>query len=426
MSPEEMSLFIWILITLALSAFFSGIEIAFVSADKLQLEIQSKNNTLSGRVISHLTKNPSRFMGTTLVGNTGALVVFGMLFAEFLQPVLVDYIPGLAEREFLFFLAQTVISTLVVLFLAEFLPKSIFLINPDQMIRVFSLPFVIIYWVLYLPVYLIVALSRFTLRKIMRLDYEDDKPVFGRVDLDNFVKSISDSIHKDTRVEVDTKILSNALEFKSIKVRDCMIPRTEISAVDINDGIDELRKEFTRSGHSKILVYRESIDDVIGYCHALELFRKPGDIKEILTPIIIAPETLLANELMIQFINEHKSLALVVDEYGGTSGVVSMEDIIEEIFGEIQDEHDDEELIETKLDPTTWLLSARLEIDYLNEKYHWDLQDGDFETLGGLIFHLVEDIPKTGQKIETGKYWLTVHSMLNNRIGTIKLKLKDG
>ncbi len=331
MNPEEINLLIGLIATLILSAFFSGIEIAFVSADKLQLEIQSKNNTLSGRAISYFTQYPSRFMGATLVGNTGALVVFGMLFAEFLQPFVFNWIPWIAEKEFLFFLTQTIASTLVVLFLAEFLPKSIFLINPDQMIRVFSIPFIIIYWIIYIPVYLIVNLSRFTLTKIFGVSYEDDKPVFGRVDLDNFVKSLSESSDKETRIEVDTKILSNALEFKSIKVRDCMIPRTEISAVDLEDGINVLREEFTRSGHSKVLVYKNSIDDVVGYCHAIELFKKPSEIKDILTPIIIAPETLLANELMIQFINEHKSLALVVDEYGGTSGVVSMEDIIEEI-----------------------------------------------------------------------------------------------
>lgn len=414
---------IGICLTLIFSAFFSGIEIAFVSSDKLQLELRSKSIPIAGKVISYFINSPSHFMGVTLVGNTAALVLFGMFMTEYLRPVFMSFFPDFFAVEFNFFIIQTVVSTLIVLLLAEFLPKSLFLINPIKMMTTMAFPLMVIYWILYIPMLIVISLSKGVLN-LFGQKYEEDKPVYGLTDLNNFVKSIIEfNENSDANVEIDARILNNALEFKTVRVRECMIPRTEISAVDINDGMEEVRSKFTESGHSKILIYKDNIDQVLGYCHALEMFRKPRNLKSILTPIIIVPETELVNELMVQFISEKKSLALVVDEYGGTSGVVSMEDIIEEIFGEIKDEHDDEELVETRLDNETFLLSARLEIDYLNDKYAWELPEGEYETLGGLFIAIHEDLPEIGEKIAINDFILTIHSVHDTRIETIKLQV---
>jgi CBS domain containing-hemolysin-like protein len=314
---------------------------------------------------------------------------------------------------------QTMLATVIVLFTAEFLPKSLFLINPNFMLTALAVPFNIMYYVLFPVVIFIVSLSKFVITKIFRTEYSDEKPVFGLTDLNHYLKNMQRVKHEDEDIELDKKIFHNALEFKTVKVRECMIPRTEIVAVDVQDGIEKLRQAFVESGHSKILIYKESIDDVIGYCHSSELFKKPEKIEDILTSIIIVPETILANELMIRFINEQKSLAVVVDEFGGTSGLVSMEDVIEEIFGEIEDEHDEDDLTEQQLDKNTWLLSARLEIDYLNDAYGWSLPVGEYETLGGLILNYTENLPDAGETIYIPPFTFTVQSTLDNRIDTV-------
>ncbi|TRX61330.1 HlyC/CorC family transporter [Fulvivirga sp. M361] len=418
----ELSLLAPILITLLFSALFSGIEIAFVSADRLHIELQSKKRLWSAQIVSKFVQNPSRFIGTTLVGNTLALVLYGIFMAQWLEPLMWAYLPEFLKNEVAVLIFETILSTLVVLFTAEFLPKSIFLINPNWMLNVLAFPMDIIYRIMYLPVVApIVWMSKIIITKVLRLEYQEDRPVFRLTDLNNYIKNTVET-SEETNVELDTKIFSNALEFKTIRVRECMIPRTEVEAIDIEDSIKDLKKSFIDSGHSKILVYKESIDNVIGYCHSLELFKKPKSIEDILTPIIIVPETILANELMIQFIQERKSLALVVDEFGGTSGIVSMEDIIEEIFGEIQDEHDEEEdYAEHKINEKTYILSARHEIDYLNEKYNWQLPVGDYETLGGLILSVTEDLPDTDDRVEVEHYTFVIQSMKDIRIDTVKL-----
>jgi CBS domain containing-hemolysin-like protein len=248
-----------------------------------------------------------------------------------------------------------------------------------------------------------------------------DKPVFGLTDVNQYLKSIHRIRPADQNIEVDKKIFTNALEFKSVRVRDCMIPRTEVAAVNMEAGIKKLHETFIESGHSKIIVFKDTIDDVIGYCHSSALFKKPSRIEEILTPIITVPETMLAKDLMIRFINERKSLASVIDEFGGTSGIVSMEDIIEEIFGEIEDEHDEDDLVEEQLSPDVYLLSARLEVYYLNEKYGWHLPTGDYDTLSGLILAFAEDLPKEGQTIHVPPYTLVIQSTSQNRINTVRL-----
>lgn len=421
-----------IVASLVFSAFFSGIEIAFVSADKLQIELQRKQGEVAGRILSRFINKPSYFIGTTLIGNTISLVVYGYFMALVLEPPIAGVMPeGLNPElaEILVLLLQTLISTLIVLVTAEFTPKSVFLLNPNWLLNVFAIPISLIYTIMYPVVWVITALSHISIRFIFGMSYSEDKPVFELTDLNNFLQRnvVAQDDGKDSGDLVDTKIFNNALEFKTIRVRDCMIPRTDIEAIDIEDGIEDLKDAFVETGHSKILVYRDSIDDIIGYCHSLELFKKPKDIASILTPIIIVPETMLANELMIQFITEHKSLALVVDEFGGTSGIVSIEDIIEEIFGDIQDEHDIEELIEQQLGPGTFRLSARHEIDYLNDKWGWNLPTGDYETVGGLILSVKEDIPEVHEEIKIGKYKFTVLGIHGNRIDTVEMViLSDG
>ncbi len=407
---------------LLFSAFFSGMEIAFVSADKLHIEVSKKSGSLVGRILALFTSNQSQFLATMLVGNNVALVLYGIYMAGILEPVIAMALPEAFQSGVLILVIQSILSTALVLLTAEFLPKSLFMINPDISLRIFAIPMAGIYFVMFPLVFLVVKISALF---ILLFGYKisDEKPVFGLTDLNNYIRKNILDIKNDDEAEIDAKIFNNAIEFKTVKVRECMIPRTEITAIDINSSIEELKEDFIESGHSKILIYKESIDEVIGYCHAMELFKKPDSIKGILTPITIVPETMLANELLIQFISERKSLALVVDEYGGTSGIVSIEDVIEEIFGEIRDEHDDEYLTEQQLDEYNFIFSARHEIDYLNEKYELNLPEGEYDTLGGLIFEYHEDIPEVNEVIEVPPFVITIFTMEENRIDKVKMTL---
>ncbi len=409
---------------LAFSAFFSGIEIAFVSSDKLRLELAHQKGGIVGKILGHFQKRRAQFLATTLVGNNLALVLYGILMAQEIDPWLTRMLPDFLNDPGVVLVLQSLISTFIVLVTAEFLPKSIFMLDPDFMLKLMAIPMAIVYYLMYPVVVVVASISKFVITRIFRLDYSEEKPVYGLTDLNNYIKRNAKDLDDDTH-EIDPKIFNNALEFKEVKVRECMIPRTEILAVDIEDDVADLKKAFIESGHSKIVVYRESIDDVIGYCHSLEMFKKPASIKKILTPIIIVPETTPANELLIQFINEHKSLALVVDEFGGTSGIVSMEDVIEEIFGEIRDEHDEEYLMEEKLDEVTFHLSARLEIDYLNEKYQFGIPEGEYDTLGGFILHVNENIPGIGDVINFANLEFTILTMEDSRIDNVRLLLTE-
>jgi putative hemolysin len=417
-----------IFVSLFFSALFSGIEIAFVASNKLQIELQNKQGTLSGKILSKFLNKPSRFIGTTLIGNTLALVIYGVFMANLLEPFITGFLPQKLENELTVIIIQTIVSTILVLAVAEFTPKSLFLLNPNGLLSVFAFPMLLIYYLFYPIVWVVVNLSRVLIVHVLGLDFSEDKPVFRLTDLNNYIKNTiisKDKEDSEKQVEVNTKIFNNALEFKTVKVRECMRPRTEIIAVELEDDIETLKEAFIESGHSKILVYKENIDNVVGYCHSLELFKKPKKIDSMLTSsIIFVPETLLVNELMIQFITERKSLALVVDEFGGTSGIITMEDIIEEIFGEIRDEHDVEALLEEKLDEKTFLFSGRHEIDYLNEKYKWEIPVGDYETLGGYILSVTEDIPKVNQIINTQYFVFTIISMEDTRIDKVKMTIK--
>jgi CBS domain containing-hemolysin-like protein len=406
-----------IVIALGFSAFFSGIEMAFISSDRLQLQLQVKKKDFIGKCIETFIDRPSKFIVTALVGNTLSLVLYGIFMAKALGPWIEGWLFEPINSVGMVMFVQTFISTIIVLATAEFLPKSIFMINPNKMLSFFAAPM----WLLLNMLAPVTWSIKLFVTKVLRLDYIQGTPIYGLTDLNNFIKqNISKKVDED-KMEVDAKIFHNALEFKKVKVRECMVPRTEISAIDQDEGVEALRNKFIESGHTKIVVYNESIDDIIGYCHSIEMFKKPKQVEDIITPISIVPETMLASDLMVQFIKEHKSLALVVDEYGGTSGIVSIEDIIEEIFGEIQDEHDDEDYTDEQLDQYTFLLSARHEVDYLNDKYEWELPTGDYETLGGLILHIAGDLPEKGQEVSVPHYHFTIQSVHDIRIDTVKV-----
>lgn len=416
-----------ILLSLAFSAFFSGVELAFVSANRLHVALQKKKGKNWANIISKLIDKPSLFVTSMLIGNTISLVVYGIYMAQTFDPFIklfIDENVSLPQgaRDSIALITQSLYSTAIVLAVAEFLPKAISLINPEKLLSVLAVPIQLVYQLLYPFVIVIVSSCRFVITKILKMPYVETKPVFGLTDLTHYIHNLSSD--ENNKTEVDAKIFSNALEFKSVKVRECMIPRTEIIGVDIADGIEELKRVMIESEHSKLVVYEENIDNIIGYVHALEIFKKPTQIISVLNPIIIVPETMLANELMLDFINEHKSMALVVDEFGGTSGIVTIEDLMEEIFGEIDDEYDTVENVVQKIDEDNYILHARLEIDFLNETYKWDIPEGDYDTLGGYIISISENIPDIDEQIETPKFNFTIISKQDARLDQVKMFIK--
>lgn len=414
-----------ILLALLFSAFFSGMEIAFISANKLQLEVQAKTGGWPDRVLLKFLSNQSGFLGTTLIGNNIALVIYGIFMAKTIDPWLNQMLPPVLNQPFGHLILQTFISTLLVLITAEFLPKSIFMLEPNRILKWLAIPMLAIYYSLWIITFIVTWLSKLLIVYVFRLSYNESKPVYGLADLNtyirNLVKQSNQLLGTDENAEVDENIFANALEFKNLRIRDCMIPRTEMVSIDVKDDINELLGALIKSGHSKILVYENNIDNVLGYCHAHELFRKPKAIKKIMTPILFVPETMRAQELMVKFITENKGIAVVVDEYGGTSGLVCLEDLIEEIVGDIHDEHDVEVFIEEQIDAQTYKLSARLEIEYLNEKYDWNLPEGEYDTLSGLLLSIIGDIPETGQIIEFSPFKAEIIEIENRRIISILL-----
>ncbi len=418
-----------IILTLAFSAFFSAVEIAYISADRLHLAIQQKKGGYVTKVISYFISKPGYFISTTLIGNTVALVVYGIFMAKLLEPTIEEYLV-LVLREaasgtisVLVMLVQTVVATLVVLITAEFLPKSISLVNPDAFLRFAAAPMHLIYWLIFPFSWLVMKLSKLLITRVFRLEYTEMKPVFGLTDLTNYLYKTATTTDTD-EPEINKEIFNNALEFKTVKVRDCMVPRKEIVAVDIEDSINELRAKLIESGHSKILVYEDSIDNIVGYVHVLALFKKPHTVREATKDVMVVPETMLANELMVRFIAERKSLAIIVDEYGGTSGLVTIEDIMEEIFGEIEDEYDEDEYDVLEIAPNTFRLSARNEVEYLNEQYAFRIPEGDYDTLGGFIIYANRNnIPEAGDLIETEDFRIRIEGVQNARIDLVELTL---
>jgi len=410
-----------ILVCLLFSAFFSGAEIAFVSSNKLKIELDRKQGFFYGKLLTFFVKNTSSVISALLLGNNVALVIYGIFMATLLDPVF----QKMTDEPALVLIGQTIVSTIIVLITGEFLPKAFFRINPNRNLKMAAIPLLIIYVILYIPTILTIGISQLLLR-IFGVNTTLTQQAFTRVDLDHYVRDINERISSKSELDNEIEILKNALEFSKVKARDCLIPRTEIEAVDANENIEELRKRFIDTGYSKIVVYKDSIDNIIGYVHAFELFHRPASIKEILLPVFIVPESVLVKELLPQFTKNKRSIAVVVDEFGGTSGMLTIEDIIEEIFGEIKDEHDTEEETEKQIDDKTWLFSGRKEIDYLNKSYGLNIEIGDqYETLAGYILHKLEDIPAVNTSYETDDLIFTIREVSDAKIELIEIKIKE-
>ncbi|WP_266367172.1 hemolysin family protein [Tellurirhabdus rosea] len=421
---ESFSILIGALLALVLAGFFSAVETAYLSVNRLYFELHSKQGPLGEKLVSRFLKQPILFVGTTLTGNTLFLVLYGVLGFTALNPLLADYLPPTFTDPLVLIAIETLILTILFLPIADYLPKSLALIHPDAFLEWLAIPIWIIYQVIAPVVRLMVGLTKAFNRVVLRSNYSEIRPVFGLTDLNHYLEEINQKAveNNEDEIDIDTEILNNAIEFSSATVRDCMIPRTEITAVCVDDTMAELEKAFQESGHSKILVYRDNIDDVIGYCHALSLFKKPDSIEAILMPIRVVPESMPASDLLEKFQRERRNIALVVDEFGGTSGLVTVEDLVEQIFGEIQDEYDtNEDWAERQLDENTWLLSARHEIEYLNETYGWEIPEGDYDTLGGLLISLHEELPDVGEVIELHPFVFTIESMNETRIDMVKV-----
>lgn len=418
-----MGLIVPILITLLFSAFFSGMEIAFVTANKLRIEVDKNKKLLSAEILSKFLKKPSRFIAAMLLGNNIALVVYGIYIAILLKPPLLRILPEGTGEGALLLISQTIISTLIVLLFAEFLPKILFRINPNKILSAFALPVNLFYWIFYPIIIFFIGVSEFILKYILKTNLSHPEYSFGVIDLDHYLKESSSQQPEEREDYQEIQMFQNARDLGNIKLRECMVPRNEIVAVSAGESLETLRELFISSGHSKILIYQENIDNIIGYTHSYDLFSKPGSIQKITKPVIIVPETMPANNVLSMFMKERKSVALVVDEFGGTAGMLTIEDIIEEIFGEIDDEYDVEDFAETQLSDDEYLFSARLEIDYLNQKYKFDLPvSDDYETLAGLIISHHEDIPAADEEIQIGNFLFIITRASESRIEEVRLK----
>ncbi|RYM35619.1 HlyC/CorC family transporter [Brumimicrobium glaciale] len=409
-----------IVIAITASAFFSGMEIAFITANRLKIELDNKKGTFSGKVLSNFVKQDSRFIATMLLGNNIALVVYGIWMAQLMQPWISPLVGG---SEVAVLLIQTILSTLLILVTAEFLPKATFQINPNRVLQFLSFPLALIYALLYPLTIFTMTISNGLLR-LFGMDVKSGEMVFSKIDLDDYVRDLNERMEDENDLDNEMQILQNAIGFSDIKARDCMIPRTDIVAMDIESSIEDLKNRFIDTGLSKILIYRDTIDNIIGYVHIFELFKKPNRIKEVLIPIAFVPEAVLAKDLLELFAKQHGNIAIVVDEYGGTSGLITIEDVVEEIFGDIEDEHDVDQLLEQQIDATTYLFSARQDIDHLNEVYDFNLDESsEYETLGGLVLHYLESIPEEGTILELENYSMRIEAVSDRRIEIIRLKI---
>ena len=419
-----MGIFIQILISMAFSAFFSGLEIAFVSSHKLRFEMDRNDQSLTSRILSIFFNNPNNFISTMLVGNNIALVIYGILMAEVIeQRLLVNFI----SNEFLLVLIQTIISTLIILVTGEFMPKTLFKINPNFTMNLFAIPAFICYVVLYPISKFASGLSNILLRLTgTKINKEDRDKAFTKIDLDHFIQSSIQDAEDEEEINTEVKLFQNVLDFSSIKVRDCMIPRTEIIATEDDATIEELKDQFIEKGISKILVYKDNIDNIVGYIHSSEMFREPEDWHDSIRQLPIVPETMNANKLMKLFMQQKRSLAVVVDEFGGTSGIVALEDLVEEIFGEIEDEHDTTSYVAKSLGNNEYIFSGRLEIEKANELFSLELPESDeYQTIGGLILHQYQSIPKAHDIITLDKFQFRIIKVTSTKIELVKLKVNE-
>ncbi len=402
---------------LILSAFFSGMEIAYVSSNKIHIEIEKKQNNFLAGVLKKITNRPSKFIATMLVGNNIALVIYGF----FMGDLLMEYIP---LAGFSGLLVQTIISTLIILMTAEFLPKVFFQIYANSLVKIFAVPAYFFYVLFSLISEFIIWISDLVLKLIFKSEGDTVQLTFSKLELGNYISEQMEIAETKEEMDSEIQIFQNALDFSEVKSREAMIPRTEVVAVDIDTTPKELAKIFTETGLSKILVYNENIDDILGYVHSFELFKKPTNLKKVLMPVVFVPETMLVKDVLGILSKKRKSIAVVIDEYGGTSGIITVEDIIEELFGDIEDEHDSIALIEEELGNGHYKFSARLEVDYLNETYKLDLKENEnYETLGGLIVNHTEEIPDQGETVEIEDYLFTILEVSNTKIELVELKI---
>lgn len=415
-----------IVITLIFSAFFSGLEIAYISSNRLKIELDRSKGTFVARLLGYFYQNESFFIAMLLLGNNISLVFFGLFSAGLMDDMMLDawgesFMINYAGTVLLI---QTVLSTTLVLITAEFLPKAFVQINPNGYLKFSAYPMMLVFGLLYIPTHIILLISNLAL-KLLRVDNETNEKVFSKVDLEHYVSDLNDRIQDEEELGNEMQILKNALDFDSVKARDCMIPRTEIIGVELDDPIEKLKHLFIDTGKSKIIVYRESMDNIIGYVHSFEMFKSPEAIKQILLPIQFVPEAKPGKELLELFAKVSGTMAVVVDEYGGTAGIVTIEDVIEEIFGEIEDEHDSEDLLEEQVSDSEYRFSARMEVDYLNDTYGFGLEeDEEYETLGGLVISKTESIPDAGQRVELDDFSLEVEAVSEHRIDVIRLRVK--
>ena len=407
-----------ILTTLVLSAFFSGFEIAYVSSNKVHLEILKKQEGVIANVLTKLTRKPSKLLATMLVGNNVALVVYGFEMGKVMTVLLPPFFQNV--------LWHTIISTLIILITAEFMPKVFFQIYANQLLKVFAIPAYFFYLLFYPFSSFVMWISDFVLRVFFKTKGDYVPLSFSKVELVDYISEQMENAPKKEEVDSEVQMFQNALEFSGVKAREIMIPRTEIVAVELNESIENLIATFVSSGFSKILIYNENIDDILGYVHSFDMFKKPKTIKEVLIPIVNIPETIQINEVLNILTRKRKSMAVVLDEYGGTSGIVTLEDIVEELFGEIEDEHDKDKFIEEQISDTEYLFSARLEVEYLNETYHLDIPESEeYETLGGFIVLHNEGIPTQGEVIEIPPFTFSIEACSQTKIETVRLTVNN-
>jgi CBS domain containing-hemolysin-like protein len=413
-----------ILLAIILSAFFSGMEIAFVTSNKLRIELDRKQGVFGSKIIKLFTDNPGQYIATMLIGNNISLVVYGLVFSSILSPALTPLI----DSDLLVLIVNTIISTAIILLVAEFLPKTIFIISPNFFLKFLSIPTLFFFFLFYPISKFTLSVSNFFIRIFFRLRHGEEKQeniVFSKVDLDHFVDISKQSREESEPYHHNIKIFQNALDFSNVKLRECMIPRTEIEAVEASSTIETLREKFIETRLSRILIYQKTIDNIIGYIELKDIFNKPPDILSSLRKLAIVPETMPANKLLKLFVDDKKNIALVVDEFGGTSGMVTIEDVLEEIVGDIEDEHDTNDLIEKAVSNNEYILSGRIEIDYLNEKYHLHLpEEDDYETLAGMILFYNGSIPGNNDVIRIRNFVIKVLKATTTKLESVNLRIE--
>ena len=424
----------WIIvaITLFFSALCSGLEIAFNSINRLQLEVELTKNTFSAKIISLFYRNQSRFITSLLLGNNIALIIYGMSMSQLLDVPVNQWLQAISlDNDFMVLLVKTVLATLLVLLAGEFLPKMLFRINPNAILSFFAFPTFLCYCLLYPLILIYTGISEFIIRYVLRLKVDREEYKFSTVDLNDYIAEYADTQEADEDMQQEIQLFQNVMEFRSVKLRECMGPRNEIESVKITDSIDVVKARFEETKHSKLIVIGESIDDIVGYVHLNDVVRAIAEhldvtMEDLVRTIDFFPETYTADRLLKHFIQKRQGVAAVVDEFGGTAGIVTMEDVVEEIFGEIDDEYDVEEEVERVIDDNTFVFSARLEIDYLNDTYKFDLPTSDdYETLAGMILHYCESIPEQGEELTIGKYRVKILKASNMKLDEVELKVGD-